>query len=160
MIRIRSDVALELLSGVASREAEGDRDQGPFPGFIEPVLAEQVDRVLRGDRWVHEIKFDGYRGQLHIANHDIKIFTRRGLDWTKRFRKVANDADLITAKSAIIDGEIVVPGEGGKTDFAILQKGLTGKADNLKMIAFDLLYLDGRDLRQLRWSSARPRSRI
>ncbi|MBW7965338.1 non-homologous end-joining DNA ligase [Bradyrhizobium sp. BR 10261] len=129
------------------REAIGIR--APFPGFIEPVLAEQVDRVPRGDRWIHEVKYDGYRGQLHIANHDVRIYTRRGLDWTKRFRKVAHDADLIGASSTIIDGEIVVPGQGGKTDFAVLQKSLTGKADNLKMVAFDLLYLDGRDLRQM-----------
>lgn len=123
--------------------------KAPFPGFIEPVLAEQVDRVPRGDRWIHEIKFDGYRGQLHIANYDVRIYTRRGLDWTKRFRKIAHDADLIKATSAIIDGEIVVPGEGGKTDFATLQNSLTGKAENLVMVAFDLLYLDGRDLRRL-----------
>jgi len=123
--------------------------KAPFPGFIEPVLAEQVDRVPRGERWIHEIKFDGYRAQLHLANHDVRIFTRRGLDWTERFRKVAHDADLINATSAIVDGEIVVPGEGGKTDFAMLQNSLTGKADNLVMVAFDLLYLDGRDLRRL-----------
>ena len=129
------------------REAIGIK--APFPGFIEPVLAEQVDRVPRGERWIHEIKFDGYRGQLHIANQEIRIYTRRGLDWTKRFRKVAHDADLIGATSAIIDGEIVVPGEGGKTDFAMLQNSLTGKADNLVMVAFDLLYLNGRDLRRL-----------
>nr|WP_246562918.1 non-homologous end-joining DNA ligase [Bradyrhizobium liaoningense] len=119
-----------------------------FPGFVEPVLAQQVDRVPRGERWIHEIKFDGYRGQLHIANDDIKVFTRNGLDWTKRFRKVAHEAYLINAKSAIIDGEIVAPGDDGKTDFATLQKSLTGKAHNIGMIAFDLLYLDGRDLRR------------
>ncbi|WP_448031564.1 non-homologous end-joining DNA ligase [Bradyrhizobium liaoningense] len=123
--------------------------KAPFPGFIEPVLAEQVDRVPRGERWIHEIKFDGYRGQIHIANHEVRIYTRNGHDWTKRFRKVAHDADLINATSAIIDGEIVVPGEGGKTDFATLQKSLTGKAENLVMVAFDLLYFDGRDLRKL-----------
>lgn len=123
--------------------------KAPFPGFIEPVLAEQVERVPRGERWIHEIKFDGYRSQLHIANQEVRIYTRRGLDWTRRFRKVAHDADLVSANSTIIDGEIVVPGEGGKTDFATLQKSLTGKADNLVMVAFDLLYLDGRDLRKL-----------
>lgn len=123
--------------------------KAPFPGFIDPVLAEQVNRVPRGDRWIHEIKFDGYRAQLHISNQDVRIYTRRGLDWTKRFRKVAHDADLISAKSVIIDGEIVVPSGDGRTDFATLQNSLSGKADNLVMVAFDLLYLDGRDLRRL-----------
>lgn len=129
------------------REAIGIR--AAFPGFIKPVLAEQVDRVPSGERWIHEVKFDGYRAQLHIANHDVRIYTRNGLDWTKRFRKVAHDADQISASSAIIDGEIVVPGEDGRTDFAVLQNSLTGKADNLLMVAFDLLYLNGRDLRKL-----------
>lgn len=57
--------------------------KAPFPGFIEPVLAEQVDRVPRGERWIHKIKYDAYRSQLHIANHDIKVFTRNGLDWSR-----------------------------------------------------------------------------
>ncbi|PPQ18933.1 hypothetical protein CV770_13395 [Bradyrhizobium sp. AC87j1] len=72
-----------------------------------------------------------YRAQLHIANHDIKVFTRNGLDWMRRFRKVAQDADLINASSAVNDDEIVVPGQGG-TDFAILQKSLTDTADNIE----------------------------
>jgi bifunctional non-homologous end joining protein LigD len=92
-----------------------------FPGFIPPALATRIEKVPAGDRWVHEIKFDGYRVQLHIANDDIKLFTRRGNDWTRRFRKVAADAYLINAKSAIIDGEIVVPAADGTTDFSVLQ---------------------------------------
>jgi bifunctional non-homologous end joining protein LigD len=48
--------------------------------------------VPEGNRWIHEIKFDDYRVQIHIANNDVKIFTRRGHDWTKRFRKIAEDA--------------------------------------------------------------------
>ncbi|MGY4433134.1 ATP-dependent DNA ligase [Bradyrhizobium sp. F1.13.1] len=113
--------------------------KAPFPGFIEPLLAEQVDRVPRGARWLHEIKYDGYRAQLHIVGEDIKVFTRRGHDWTRRFRKVAEDAIPIAASSAIIDGEIVVPGEGGKTDFSQLQNSLRGRAQNIVMVAFDLL---------------------
>ncbi len=120
-----------------------------YPGFIDSLLAEQVDRVPRGDRWLHEIKFDGYRAQLHIMNQGIRVFTRRGLDWTKRFRKIAKDADRISAGSVIIDGEIVLPGEGGKTDFSVLQNSLSGNADNIVMVAFDLLYLNGRDRRKL-----------
>jgi bifunctional non-homologous end joining protein LigD len=84
-----------------------------FPGFIEPSLATSIEKVPSGARWLHEIKFDGYRVQLHIANEDIKVFTRRGNDWTKRFKKIAADAYLINAGSAIIDGEIVVPAADG-----------------------------------------------
>src|SRR5438874_1862536 len=62
-----------------------------FPGFIEPALASSIEKVPSGSRWLHEIKFDGYRVQLHIANEDITVFTRRGNDWTKRFKKIAAD---------------------------------------------------------------------
>jgi bifunctional non-homologous end joining protein LigD len=90
--------------------------KAPHPGFIPPALATKIDKPPTGERWVHEIKFDGYRNQLHIANDDIKVFTRNGNDWTKRFRKIAADAYLINAKSAIIDGEVVVPAADGTTD--------------------------------------------
>jgi bifunctional non-homologous end joining protein LigD len=120
-----------------------------FPGFIEPSLATSIEKVPSGARWLHEIKFDGYRVQLHIANEDIKVFTRRGNDWTKRFKKIAADAYLINAGSAIIDGEIVVPATDGTTDFSVLQNELKGKSTKIVMVAFDLLYLNGYDLRKL-----------
>jgi bifunctional non-homologous end joining protein LigD len=123
--------------------------KAPFPGFIAPALASKIDKVPSGDRWLHEIKFDGYRVQLRIANDDIKVFTRRGYDWTNRFRKVAGDAYLINAGSAIIDGEVVVPAADGTTDFSVLQNELKGKSTRIVLVAFDLLYLNGRDLRKL-----------
>ena len=81
-----------------------------------------------GERWIHEIKFDGYRVQVHLVNEGIRIFTRRGHDWTKRFKKVADEAWHISAGSAIIDGEIVVPAADGTTDFSVLQNELKGKS--------------------------------
>lgn len=92
-------------------------EKAPFPGFIEPALATSIQKVPSGERWIHEIKFDGYRVQVHLVNEAIKIYTRCGHDWTKRFRKVADDAWHIGAGSAIIDGEIVVPAADGTTDF-------------------------------------------
>jgi bifunctional non-homologous end joining protein LigD len=80
--------------------------RAPFPGFIAPALATLIEKVPAGDRWIHEIKFNGYRVQLHLVNEEIKVFTRNGHDWSKRFKKVANDAFHINARSAIIDGEI------------------------------------------------------
>jgi bifunctional non-homologous end joining protein LigD len=72
-----------------------------YPGFIEPALATSIDKVPAGERWVHEIKFDGYRVQVHLRDAAIKVFTRRGNDWTNRFRKIAADAWNINAGSAI-----------------------------------------------------------
>jgi bifunctional non-homologous end joining protein LigD len=120
-----------------------------FPGFIPPALETKIDKPPTGERWIHEIKFDGYRVQLHMANDDIKMFTRNGNDWTKRFRKVAADAYLINAKSAIVDGEIVVPAADGTTDFSVLQNELKGTSDKIVMVAFDILYLNGQDIRKL-----------
>src|SRR6202166_2726663 len=79
----------------------------------------------------------------------MKVFTRRGNDWTNRFRKIAGDAWHINAGSAIIDGEVVVPSADGTTDFAVLQNELKGRSTKIVMVAFDLLYLNGRDLRKL-----------
>jgi bifunctional non-homologous end joining protein LigD len=123
--------------------------KSPFPGFIEPALATSVDKVPSGARWIHEIKFDGYRVQVHLANEAVKVFTRRGHDWTNRFKKVAEDAWHIKAGSAIVDGEIVVPAADGTTDFSVLQNELKGKSTSIVLVAFDLLYLNGRDLRKL-----------
>jgi bifunctional non-homologous end joining protein LigD len=123
--------------------------KSPYPGFIEPALATSIDKVPKGERWIHEIKFDGYRVQLHLIHEAVTIYTRRGNDWTRRFKKIADDAFLINASSAIIDGEIVVPAADGTTDFSVLQNELKGKSKSIVMVAFDLLYLNGYDLRKL-----------
>src|SRR6266699_2113028 len=120
-----------------------------YPGFIEPALATSINKVPAGERWIHEIKFDGYRVQVHLRDAAIKVFTRRGNDWTNRFRKIAADACNINAGSAIIDGEVVVPADDGTTDFSVLQNELKGRSKKIVMVAFDLLYLNGHDLRKL-----------
>jgi bifunctional non-homologous end joining protein LigD len=120
-----------------------------YPGFIEPALATSIDKVPGGERWIHEIKFDGYRVQVHLVNEAVKVFTRRGHDWTSRFRKVADDAWHIAAGSAIIDGEVVISAADGTTDFTALQNELKGKSSRIVLVAFDLLYLNGHDLRKL-----------
>jgi len=60
-----------------------------YPGFVEPAPATSIDRVPSGPRWIHEIKFDGYRVQVHIRDGKVRVFTRRGNDWSTRFRKIA-----------------------------------------------------------------------
>jgi hypothetical protein len=120
-----------------------------YPGFIEPALAATIEKVPRGTRWVHEMKFEGYRVQVHIVNTEVKVFTRRGHDWTNRFKKIAADAWHISAGSAIIDGEAVVPSTDGTTDFSVPQNQLKGRSSKVVMVAFDLLYLNGSDLRSL-----------
>ena len=67
-----------------------------YPGFIEPALATSIEKVPSGVRWVHEIKFDGYRVQVHLRDAAVKVFTRRGNDWTNRFKKIAADLGIST----------------------------------------------------------------
>jgi bifunctional non-homologous end joining protein LigD len=122
--------------------------KAPYPGFIDPELATSVDKVRSGKRWIHEIKFDGHRVQVHLRDAAVKVFTRRGNDWTNRFRKIAADAWHVNAGSAIIDGEVVVPAENGTTDFSVLQNELKGRSKQIVLVAFDLLYLNGYDLRK------------
>jgi bifunctional non-homologous end joining protein LigD len=117
-----------------------------MPGFIKPQLATLKARAPTGDQWLHEIKFDGYRVQIHLNKGKRMVYTRNGLDWTKRFSVIAGALDI--PGQAIIDGEVVVIHEG-RTNFSELQADLAaGKQDRLVYYAFDLLWRDG-DLRKL-----------
>jgi bifunctional non-homologous end joining protein LigD len=103
-------------------------------------------KAPKGEQWLHEIKFDGYRIQVHINSGRKKVFTRNGLDWTKRFSAIAGALDI--RGQAIIDGEVVVTHES-RTNFSELQAELAaGRQDRLVYYAFDLLWRDG-DLRGL-----------
>ena len=118
-----------------------------MPGFVAPQLAASRASAPSGDKWLHEIKYDGYRVQLHVDKQRRTIFTRSGLDWTRRFSVIAGAFD-IPVERAILDGEIVVI-KDGRTSFAALQAELArGNQDSLSFHAFDLLYLEGFDLRQ------------
>jgi bifunctional non-homologous end joining protein LigD len=122
--------------------------RAPFPGFIEPCHPTLHDALPSGSRWVHEIKLDGYRAQAHLLNGKTAIYTRRGYDWTVRFQLIADAISELPIKNAVIDGEIIVPGESGAPDFAAMQVELAaGRSERFFYYAFDLLYLDDFDLR-------------
>jgi bifunctional non-homologous end joining protein LigD len=84
-----------------------------FPGLPPASVSNAGDRVPRGARWIHEIKFDGYRVQVHMRDGTVTVYPRCGHDWTKRFKKVAADVFEIDAGATIIDGEVVVPSAHG-----------------------------------------------
>lgn len=119
-----------------------------LPDFVEPTLATLVPSAPAGDRWVHEIKFDGYRLQALIDGGRVKLLTRSGLDWTQKFGKNVIDAlQDLPVSEALIDGEVVVETSGGASDFSALQADLSeGRTDRFAFYAFDLLHLDGYDL--------------
>jgi bifunctional non-homologous end joining protein LigD len=136
----------ELLSGQACEQGCcGSRETGDAR-IHQTATGHLRAKVPVGAQWLHEIKFDGYRVQAHINGGRKKIFTRNGLDWTKRFSVIAGTLDI--PGQAIIDGEVVVLHEG-RTNFSELQADLAaGKQDRLVYYAFDLLWRDG-DLRKL-----------
>jgi bifunctional non-homologous end joining protein LigD len=119
-----------------------------MPTAIEPQLATLVDAVPRGEEWIHEIKYDGYRALCEIRDGEARLITRHGKDWTDRFSPVAREAAKLPVRQAILDGEVVVLEADGTTSFQTLQNALAeGRQDDLVYFAFDLVYLDGYDLR-------------
>ncbi|MFL6790095.1 MAG: DNA ligase D [Bradyrhizobium sp.] len=121
-----------------------------IPDYIEPCDPTLREHAPTGYGWVYEIKGDGYRAQLHIREDEVRVYSRTGLDWTKQFSSIAAAAPALKAKTAIIDGEAVVYGTNGVPDFQQLRRELGArKSERVRYHAFDLLYLDGYDLREV-----------
>ena len=116
--------------------------------FVEPSLAALRDKVPSDGRWVHEIKFDGYRLQLRRHENDVRFLTRRGHDWTRRFRSLEIAAGALPNFPCILDGEVVVPTESDHSDFGALEADLgAGRSDRMLYYAFDILHIGPFSLR-------------
>jgi len=123
-------------------------DETSLPKFVAPQLATLVGGVPEDPGWLHELKYDGYRLFCRIDHGRVSVLTRNAQDWTARFGVLAQAAIQLPARQAIIDGEIVAVDDDGSQSFQRLQNSLRdGAATRLAYYAFDLLYLDGRDLR-------------
>ena len=122
-----------------------------LPEFVEPTLATLMAKPPAGGDWIHEIKFDGYRLQARIQAGRVKLLTRSGLDWTRKFGKeIVAALQALPVGSALLDGELVVESGSGASDFSALQGDLSeGRSDRFAYYAFDLLHLDGYDLTSL-----------
>jgi len=147
----------ETTSIVSGREMDeisqikGDADaksgMPDLPDFVEPMLARLVDQPPRGRDWLFEIKYDGYRALIATDRKRIKIFTRSGEDWTRKFRPVAEAVAALKLPSVLLDSEIVVVEPSGRTNFAALAAALSGAKKPLSCFVFDLLSLEGEDWR-------------
>jgi bifunctional non-homologous end joining protein LigD len=133
----------------AARDPAPKRKGPPakMPAFVPPQLATLVDATPDGDDWIHEIKYDGFRTEAAIADGKVKLYTRKGLDWTAKFPRIAEAFAALPSRSALIDGEVAVADEKGRTDFGALQEAIGTSAKGMAYYAFDLLHLDGKDLR-------------
>jgi bifunctional non-homologous end joining protein LigD len=98
----------------------------PSPGFIEPCRPALREEAPSGGRWIHEIKFDGYRAQAHLRTGQPAVYTRAGYDWTLRFQTIADALRALPSKDLILDGEAVVADSPGVPDLGLLPADLTG----------------------------------
>jgi bifunctional non-homologous end joining protein LigD len=118
----------------------------PLPGFLEFQHPRLVREPPAGPRWLHEIKFDGYRMQARIEAGGVTIYTRRGHDWTERFPQLA--ADLSACRDCILDGELCHLGPDGQPTFSGLRAAIgRGDTDRLVFFVFDILWRGQDDLR-------------
>jgi bifunctional non-homologous end joining protein LigD len=134
----------------AAQKALAQAPQASLPRFVTPCLATLVDKAPEGKRWEHEIKFDGYRVQARLDHGKVKLLTRKGLDWTAKFPSVAQAVQKLHVKTALVDGEVVVEDAKGVSRFSLLQQDLSaGRPGRMVLYAFDLMHLDGADLKRL-----------
>lgn len=160
---LRAGLGGETIKGPLTRQRKPTRDlfSDPMPERVEPCLALLVPKAPSGDDWAFEVKWDGYRLAVHIGpGRRVRVITRGGHDWTGRFPSISHDALEFGVESAILDGEAVVLDERGASDFGALQKALGGRggkrsAAEAVFYAFDLLYLNGHDLRSMSLSERR-----
>jgi bifunctional non-homologous end joining protein LigD len=124
-------------------------------GFVDPCIPSLAHNPPSGPDWVHEVKHDGYRLIVRRNGEAVRLFTRRGYDWTERYPAIAAAAAKLRAKSFTLDGEAVVAGADGVADFDTLHR--RGRVADAILQAFDLLEVDGEDLRALPLSKRKNR---
>jgi bifunctional non-homologous end joining protein LigD len=142
----------EIAAGAASPAAP--RREWALPRFRPPQLATLVEAPPDGSGWVHEIKYDGYRIELAVAGDQVRAYTRGGQDWAKRFPGPVADAAGRGWGQLLLDGEMVVLDDDGRSRFHLLQQALGEDASPARRgailyFAFDLLERDGADLSRL-----------
>jgi bifunctional non-homologous end joining protein LigD len=119
------------------------------PGFVAPQLALLKDAPPQGEGWLHEIKFDGYRIIAVIKAGKVSLWTRNQLDWTHKYGRIAEQLARLKLKDAVLDGELVALDDKGEAAFSKIQAAGENPSIPLKFYVFDLLNLEGEDLRHL-----------
>lgn len=141
----------EIASRDATKSATKSRKgaAAPFPEGVTPCLATLVEAAPRGESWLHEIKWDGYRLLCERRGGKVRLLTRNGHDWTRRFPAIATAMSGLSGGDLMIDGEAVILDAAGASSYSALQEALSlGRdAGEAMLCAFDCLYADGQDLR-------------
>jgi bifunctional non-homologous end joining protein LigD len=136
------------ISKKRATEARGLKKNVALPPFVEPQLATLVDAPPEGGDWLHEIKFDGYRLVTSVASGRVVMRTRNGLDWTDKFQSLVPALSRLDCGAALLDGEVAFADAQGRTDFGALQEALSGGKRRIAYYLFDILHLNGDDLRK------------
>ena len=124
------------------------------PKFIRPCIPTTAKAIPQADGWLHKPKLDGYRFQIVKDGRQVTLYSRSGYDWTKRLPLLAEALRALPCHSAVLDGELCLPGPGGAPDFRGLQGALRSRGDELAVFVFDLLQRDEDDLTQVPLSNA------
>ncbi|MGY1409455.1 MULTISPECIES: DNA ligase D [unclassified Luteimonas] len=136
----RKDWARKALKLAGATKA--DAPSGPF----EPQLARLGDAPPKGEHWIHELKWDGYRIVATIEDRQVRLWSRNALDWTDRLPDIRAAIEALGLRSGALDGELLA-GSGTRADFNLLQSTLSGERQGrLALALFDLLHVDGVDI--------------
>jgi bifunctional non-homologous end joining protein LigD len=143
----------EITSGTATAPAKArinlrDIPRGPMPTGVTPMLASPVREPFDRAGWVFEVKWDGYRAIAQVIDGEVDLYSRRGLSFVKRYPAVTTALAQL-GHDAVLDGEVVVVDDQGKSQFQLLQDYGNSRNGNLIYYVFDLLYLDGHDLTRI-----------
>ncbi|MGA8500467.1 MAG: non-homologous end-joining DNA ligase [Candidatus Sulfotelmatobacter sp.] len=151
--------ALSAVSASSAVKSPDGAVKRPMPTTIHPMLATPVDEPFDGAEWLFEIKWDGYRAIAFITDGKLRLVSRNQNELTERFPELKDLPKFVHAKSAILDGEVVALDDQGRASFTLMQQrtgfrpgGRRGPAKAevpVLYYAFDLLYLDGYDLRKV-----------
>ena len=129
-------------------KTRGKKSRGSLPATLKPMLATLVDQVPGDDGWVYELKYDGVRLLCRCDGDEVRCLSRNGLDWTHKVPTIVDTLARLKLPGAWIDGELITTDANGRSDFSLLQHVLEQKRfDELQFCAFDILYWNGKDLR-------------
>ncbi len=125
-----------------------DIPAGPMPHRVKPMLATLVDKPFDKKDWLFEIKWDGYRAVAEIEKGKVKLYSRNDLSFNELFASVVKDLEKLE-HDAVLDGEVVILDKQGRSRFQLIQNYAKTGEGNLVYYVFDILYLDGHDLKRL-----------
>jgi bifunctional non-homologous end joining protein LigD len=115
-------------------------------GFIAPCLPTKADTLPSGEMWLHEIKHDGFRIIARKSDGRVRLYSRPGNDFTRRFPVIVEALERLRSRSCIIDGEAVACDDNGVASFDLIRNHRAN--DSVFLYAFDLIEMNGDDLRR------------